>query len=107
MKSTRNEKNAQLIVALLVISTFSASAEGFTGQLATVYTSYIRPALIAITVLTFIITGLFNIQEFKEGGKAAKDAFIHCLLMAIYPGAVLGLSEAVKAIMGALGTTLT
>lgn len=70
------------------------------------YTSYIRPILVSLVVLTFIVTGLLNIKEFRKGGDAQKEVFIHCIMMAVYPGAILALAEAVKAIMAMFTTSL-
>jgi hypothetical protein len=104
MKTKKNEKVALLLMAIYMLNTLNIFAAS--DAIGTAYSIYIRPILISIVVLTFIVTSLFHIGDFRKGGDAAKDAFIHCVMMAVYPGAVLALAEAVKAIMAMFATTL-
>gem|GEM_PF-6517976 len=104
MKSTKIEKMVILTMSLYLLSTNNTFA--VVDGIGMAYTSYIRPILVSLVVLTFIVTGLLNIKEFRKGGDAQKEVFIHCIMMAIYPGAILALAEAVKAIMAMFTTSL-
>lgn len=105
MQTKKCEKVAQLVIALFMLNTITIFAA--TDAISTVYGTYIRPIMISIVVLFFIVTSLFHISDFRKGGDAAKDAFIHCILMAVYPAVVLGLAEAVILIMGMFSTNLS
>lgn len=104
MKSTKTEKVAMLTLCLYLLSTYNTYAA--IDGIGMAYTSYIRPILVSIVVLTFIVSGLLNIKEFTKGGDAQKEVFIHSIMMAVYPGAILALAEAVKAIMAMFTTSL-
>jgi hypothetical protein len=106
MKITKSERAVQLIVGLYALNTVDVLADA-ASSINSVYSTNIRPILIIIVVLFFVVTALFHIADFRKGGEAAKEAFIHCVMMAVYPGVVLGLAEAIKALMNAFGTTLT
>ena len=105
-QSTKREKVLLVLMAMYVLINSSIQAQQMGTNINTFYATYIRTGLIALVVLFFIITALFHIQDFKDGGKAAKDAFIHCLLMAVYPAVVLGLAEAVHAIMQGMASSI-
>ncbi|MHC1705804.1 MAG: hypothetical protein AB9846_18025 [Tenuifilaceae bacterium] len=104
MKTTKIEKVAMLTMSFYLLSTCKTYAA--IDGIGMAYTMYIRPILVSLVVLTFIVTGLLNIKEFRKGGDAQKEVFIHCIMMAVYPGAILALAEAVKAIMAMFTTSL-
>jgi hypothetical protein len=94
------KKQLQKVISLTLYLFLLGTEFGYSqAAINTVYVSYIRPILVSIVVLVFIVTALININEFRKGGDAQKDAFINCIIMAVYPGVVLALAEAVKAIM--------
>lgn len=97
MKREKFEKVAMLTLLAFFLSTQNtfAAADG----IGMAYTMYIRPILVSLVVLVFIVTGLINIKDFRKGGDAQKEAFIHAIMMAVYPAAILALAEAVRAIM--------
>lgn len=92
-------KRILTIVALSAIASANIFAQDFTGQINNVYTSYVRPSLLAIVFIVFVVTGLLNYSDFIKGGDHAKHAFFSCVKMALYPAFVLGLAEGLRVIL--------
>ncbi len=103
---TKIEKAVMLTMMFYFLSTVESYAANVSA-FDTFYSTYVRPMLIALVVLVFVVVGLMNITEFRKGGDSQKEAFIHCVMMAVYPAAVLALAEAVKAIMKLFTSSLS
>ena len=75
------------------------AAQDVTTTINTLYTSYIRPALIVIVFVVFVVTGIIKYSDFIEGGQAAKQAFFSCMKMALYPFVVLAIAEGLRLLL--------
>ncbi|MDP4186546.1 MAG: hypothetical protein Q8907_00060 [Bacteroidota bacterium] len=95
-----NKKKLLSLVLMMAYATAMAFAAGsFETTLNSMYTQYIRPALIALVFVVFVVTGILKYSDFIKGGEYAKEAFFSCVKMAVYPAFVLGIAEAVKALI--------
>ena len=94
------KKKIFTVVALTALATANTFAQSsFTGTMDTMYSTYVRPALISLVFIVFVVTGLLKYSDFIKGGDFAKEAFFSCVKMALYPAFVLGLAEGLKALI--------
>ena len=94
------KKKIFTVVALAALASANIFAQStFNSTLDSMYTSYIRPALIGLVFVVFVVTGLLKYADFIKGGDYAKEAFFSCVKMALYPAFVLGLAEGLKALL--------
>ena len=92
-------KKLLTVITLGYVFMSYAGAQDFKTTVNTLYTTYIRPGLIALVILLFFVTGMIKMMDFFKGGDAAKEAFILCIKMAAYPFFVLALTEALNLLL--------
>jgi hypothetical protein len=70
-----------------------------TGSFETMYSGYIRPALISLVFIVFVVTGIFKFSDFRKGGEYAKKSFFSCVRMSLYTAFVLAVAESINLII--------